>query len=119
MVGNRMNVERVEIGLVSVLRLEGDLDERGVERLRDVLGTCLAGGCAKLVLNFRDVRYVSYMGVGVVVERLRRARALRGDIKLVGVNLYTERLLRMAGVGSLFDTHDTEAQAVALFQEVA
>ena len=46
-------------------------------------------------------------------------RAGGGDLKLTGVNLYTERLFRMVGVTNVFETFATEAQAVQAFAEAA
>jgi anti-sigma B factor antagonist len=114
-----MNLDRTNIGQVTVLRLEGDLDEGGVDKLREGLYACIADGRFCLVLNFSEVRFVSYMGVGVLVERLRKLRASNGDIKLVGINLYTERLFRMIGVTSLFEIYDSESRAIAVYKEAA
>jgi hypothetical protein len=54
-----------------------------------------------------------------MVERLRKLRNLGGDVKLVSINLYTERLFRMVGVTSLFEAYDSESQAIGVFQEAA
>jgi len=102
-----------------VLRVAGDLDESGVDVLRTSLYDCMTQGRFCLVMNLRDVGFISYMGVGVMVERLRKVRAFKGDIKLVGLNVYAERLLRMVGVTTLFETYDSEGQAVGVFQEAA
>lgn len=114
-----MTVERKDVGGETVLRLVGDIDENGVDAVRTAMYECMSEGRNRLVLNLSGVRMISYMGVGVLVERLRKVRSLGGDLKLVGINLYTERLFRMVGVGSLFDTHESEAQALAVFQEAA
>ncbi|MCP4644893.1 MAG: STAS domain-containing protein [bacterium] len=114
-----MNVERTDTGAVTVLRLEGDLDEHGVEVLRNKLYDCVCDGRHQLVLNVADVSFISYMAVGVLVERLGKARTLGGDMKLVGVNMYAERLFRMTGVKNFFDYCETEAHAVTRFQEAA
>ncbi len=114
-----MHVERTDMGMVTVLRLDGDIDEGGVEALRTALYECMTQAQFNLVVNLADVRFISYMGVGVLVERLRKLRAFKGDMKLVGMNLYAERLFRMVGVSSLFDTYETEAQAIHVFQEAA
>jgi len=59
------------------------------------------------------------MGVGVLVERLRQLRAYGGDLKLCGINLYTERLFRMVGISRVFDTYDREDLAIQGFREAA
>lgn len=114
-----MEIERVDMGHVVVLRLSGDIDEDGVNALRLELLECLKAHRCNVVLNLKDVRYISYMGLGVLVERLRQLRARNGDMKLAGVNLYTTRFFRMVGVSSVFDVLDTESQAVQVFREAA
>jgi anti-sigma B factor antagonist len=114
-----LKIERSEAGLVTVLRLEGDIDEEGVGALRLSLLSCLKEKRSKVVANLSGVRYVSFMGLGVLVERLRQLRLLGGDLKLVGVNVYTQRVFRMAGVTSVFGLYETEPLAVQGFREAA
>ena len=114
-----MHVERTDLGDVTVLRLDGDLDENGIDALREAFYACMTQGHFNLVLNLRNVQFISYMGVGVLVERLRKLRAFKGDLKLVSLNLYAQRLFRMVGVTALFDTFESESQAVRVFQEAA
>lgn len=114
-----MTIDRMDKGSVTVLHLDGDLDEGGVAALRTAMYECVEQGRFRLVVEMSDVRFISYLGVGVLVERLRRLRALGGDMKLAGLNIYADRLFRMVGVSSLFETFDSEAKAVAVFQEAA
>ena len=114
-----MTIERLETGRVTMLRLDGDIDEDGVDELRLALTSCLEDRRCNVVLNLEDVSFVSYMGVGVLVERLRQFRASGGDMRLVSVNLYTQRLFRMVGVGRTFDTFESETQAIQAYQEAA
>jgi anti-sigma B factor antagonist len=114
-----MKIERMEMDPVTVLRLEGDIDESGVSALRVGLLNCLKERRFNVVLNMSDIRLVSYMGLGVLVERLRQFRACKGDMKLVGINLSLKRMFRMAGIASLFEVYDSETQAIAVYQEAA
>ncbi len=114
-----MKLERMEVGPVTVLRLAGDIDESGVNALRIGLLGCIKEKRFNLVLNLGGVELVSYMGLGVLVERLRQFRACNGDMKLVGINLLLKRMFRMAGVGALFEVYESEAHAVQVYQEAA
>ena len=114
-----ISIDRTEMGLVTVLRLEGDIDEDAVQSLRVQLLQCLKEKRCKVVANLSGVRYISFMGLGVMVERLRQLRLSGGDMKLVGVNMYTQRVFRMAGVSSVFSTFDTEEMAMQGYREAA
>ena len=114
-----LTIDKYDSGAVTVLRLDGDIDEDSMNGLRQHLMECIHSGRCNVVVNLSGVKFVSYMGVGVLVERLRQLRAGGGDLKLTGVNLYTERLFRMVGVTNVFETFATEAQAVQAFAEAA
>jgi len=114
-----LRTERLETGAVTVLRMAGDIDETGMNQLRMDLMACIQDQRFNVVVNMSEVKFVSYMGVGVLVERLRQFRAYGGDMKLCGVNLYTERLFRMVGISKVFEVHDTEHQAIQVYQEAA
>ncbi len=114
-----MKLERIDMGTVTVLRLEGNLDEEGVDQLRSALYDCMRQGRFQVVMNLRDAGFLSYMGLGVLVERVRRFRACGGDLKLVKLSLYAERLFRMTGILPVFEIYETESQAVGVFQRAA
>ena len=114
-----LRIDRLETGAVTVLRLDGDIDEEGMNELRLALMGCIQDHRCNVVVNLAEVKFVSYMGVGVLVERLRQLRGYNGDMKLVGVNLYTQRLFRMVGVTHVFDISETESQAVQKYQKAA
>ncbi|HNR34533.1 MAG TPA: STAS domain-containing protein [Candidatus Hydrogenedentes bacterium] len=114
-----IHIERCDMGPVVVLRIEGDIDDDGVKALRLSFLGCLKEKRCKVVANLSGVRHISFMGLGVLVERLRHLRLGGGDLKLVGVNMYADRVFRMAGVSALFDIHETESQAIQQFREAA
>ena len=114
-----MNVERLESGAVTVLRLTGELNEEGVDQLRLTLTRCLQDQRSRVVVNMAEVCYVSYLGLGLLVERLRQFRAYRGDLRLANVNLFTSRLMRMVGVLHLFEIFDSEVKALESFRQAA
>lgn len=114
-----LTVERLETGPVTVLRLAGELDEGGMNELRLGLVRCQQDGVCRVVVNMSAVTFVSYMGVGVLVEGVRQMRKGGGDLKLSEVNVYTQRLLRMCSVNKLFATFASEPEAIAAFRMAA
>lgn len=110
-----MKIERKDVGAVSILRCAGDIDEAGIDVLRTWLYELRIECRDNIVVNLSGVRFITYQGIGVMVQRLREVRALKGDIKLVGMNLYAQRLFKMVGVTALFDAFETETQAIGQF----
>jgi len=114
-----ISIETLRRGGVTIVRVDGDVDEDGVRQLRMTLVNCLRDNGYTVVVNLAGMKFISYMGVGVLVERLRQFRTYNGDMKLVGLNVYTQRLFRMTGVTSLFDVYDSEADAIRECQKAA
>ncbi len=114
-----LNIETRKAGDIAIVRVDGEVDEDGVRQLRIALVNCLRNNGYNVVVNLSGMKFISYMGVGVLVERLRQFRSYDGDMKLVGLNLYTQRLFRMTGVTSLFDVYESEADAIREYQEAA
>ncbi len=107
-----ISIERLESGSVTVLRAHGDVNEEGVKVLRLALMECIAQGRTNVVLNVAGVAFVSYMGVGVLVERLGQLQAVKGDLKLACLSVYMRRLLRLMGLSHVFNCYETELQAI-------
>ncbi len=114
-----LNIEIQKAEGIAIVRVDGEVDEEGVRDLRIALVNCLRDNGYNVVVNLSGMKFISYMGVGVLVERLRQFRSYDGDMKLVGLNMYTQRLFRMTGVTSLFDVYEDEAAAIREYQEAA
>jgi len=114
-----MRIERRSAGHVTVVHPEGNLDQGGITAMRDALFECMSSGQFNLVVNLCDVGEISYMGLGVLVENLRKVRLFHGDMKLVGLSTAAKHVFRMAGVKSLFETYESEAQAIGVFHQAA
>lgn len=114
-----MEIDRKDKGLVTVLRPMGDVDLDGVGKLRLTLLQCIKSKRANIVVNCEGIRGMSYLGVGVLIERMRQCRLAGGDLRLSGLNLHALRTLQMASVDSLFMICDTERQALESFRQAA
>lgn len=114
-----LRVQTEHMGPIAVIRLRGDIDEEGATDLRIALVTCLRERRYNVVVNLAEVEFVSFMGVGILVERLRQFRANEGDMKLVSLNIYTQRLFRRAGITTLFETFEEENEAIQVYRQAA
>lgn len=114
-----LTIERLESGAVTVLRLDGEIDEMGVSSLQESLVGCMQDQRVNVVLNLSNVNFVSYMGVGVLVEKLRQMRVLNGNLRLTNVNVYTDRLFRMVGVTRVFECFGNETEAIQSYRKAA
>jgi len=114
-----MEIQRNDLGAVTVLRPCGDIDLDGVNLLRLALLDCIREKRLNVVVSCGGIRNISYLGVGVLLERMRQLRKLGGDLRLAGMTLCVRRTLDMSSVTPLFVLCETESQACDSYREAA
>lgn len=114
-----MEIQRKDLGSVTVLSPFGDIDLDGVNQLRLALLDCIREKRLNVVVACGGIRNISYLGVGVLLERMRQLRKLGGDLRLSGTTLCVRRTLDMASVTPLFVVCESESQACDSFREAA
>ncbi len=107
--------EKVDREHVSVLKISGNLDTSTSKLLKKALTELIREEHYNIVVDMKKVVQINYMGVGTLLERLRQLRRLSGDLKLAGLNRVTRKALSMVGASKVFETYDTEDDAVASF----
>jgi len=101
---------------VVVLDLEGRLTlGDGAELLRDKVASVVFQGNSKVILNLAGVPYIDSGGLGELVRSSMAAKKANGSVKLIGVTGKVVDLLTITKLITVFDTHDTEQQALASF----
>ena len=78
-----LEVDRVDDG-VAVVRCRGRLNMASAPRLTEVIGECVGGGSARLVVDLSDTPFVDSSGLGALISGLKRARQAGGDLRIAG-----------------------------------
>ena len=108
-------VERT-VNDVTVLDLKGKMTlGEGDELLKDKINSLLAAGKKKLLLNLEGVPYIDSAGLGEVVRTYTTVSRQGGSLKLLNLTKRIEDLLSITKLLTVFETFDTEADAVASF----
>ncbi len=112
-----MQVQERRIGDVVVIELSGQLTlGDGLGRLRDKINSVLFEGCRNIVLDLGDVRSIDSSGLGQLVSSLTSVTRENGSLKLVNVGRRSKDLFATTKLVRLFDTYDTEGEAINSFQ---
>jgi anti-anti-sigma factor len=101
-----MTVKSKECEHVTVLELKGALNTQGASEVRELLGDYMKSGRSNIVIDLGAVSDISYVGIGVLVERLRQVRARNGDIKLVSPNGWMRRIFHLVGA-DMFEMYES------------
>ena len=102
-------------GDVCVLDLTGELDAHTAAEFEAALQKCVTEGECKIVVQGKDLQYISSAGLGVFMAFVETAREGGGDIKIAGLQPRVFTVFDLLGFPLLFDIVETEDEAVARF----
>ncbi len=108
-----MNIDQERRGDILIVRPGGRLDSSSSPELERLLTEQLEAGCARLVLDFSRLEYISSAGLRVVLLAGKKLRASQGRMVLAGLQDMVREVFDMSGFLSLFAVTDTLDQAVA------
>ena len=111
-----MQIDERKVGDVTVLDLKGKLTlGDGDELLRNKINSLIQAGTKKILLNLGDVPYIDSAGLGEVVRTYTTASRHGGSLKLLNLTKRIKDLLAITKLLTVFETFDTEAEAVKSF----
>lgn len=111
-----MNIVERKVDDVTILDLHGKmLIGDGDDALREALTKVVDGGQTKVVLNLGDVPYVDSAGLGEIVRSYTTVTRKGGKLKLLHLTKKLEDLLSITKLLTVFETYDTEDEAVKSF----
>lgn len=116
-----MQLEQRIVGDVAVVKVTGDitLNKGGDVLIKDKVQSLLQQGHTKLLLDLSGVSYVDSAGLGELVQAYATTKNKGGALKLQGVGKRLRDLLVVTKLLTVFDTYDTEAEAIASFGAAA
>jgi anti-sigma B factor antagonist len=102
---------------VTVLDLKGKMTlGEGDELLKDKINSLLAAGKKKLLLNLESVPYIDSAGLGEVVRTYTTVSRQGGSLKLLNLTKRIEDLLSITKLLTVFDTFDSEQEAIKSYK---
>jgi anti-anti-sigma factor len=107
-----MRVRWSEAHKVAVIDTQGDLGIQTMVEMKNTVGALLRDGCRTLIVDCRGVQRVEAMGLGVLVERLCRAREAGGTLALINLGPEFVGRLRELRVDSLFQAFESVQAAL-------
>jgi anti-sigma B factor antagonist len=114
---HNLEMSERQIGDATVLDLSGRLTiGEPAQRLKDKIDSLILGRRTDIVLNLSDVSYVDSGGLGQLVSCHIAMSKTTGGLKLLHVTNRTRHLLTITHLISLFETFESEADAVQSFQ---
>ncbi len=111
-----MQIDQRSVGDVIVLDLKGKITlGEGDELLKDKVNSLVNQGHKKIVLNLADVPYIDSAGLGEIVRTYTTVSRQGGSLKLLNLTKRITDLLSITKLLTVFETFDSEKEAVGSF----
>ena len=102
---------------VNVIELKGYLDAHTATDLENAFQRLLNEQKFRIVVNCRDLTYISSAGLGVFMAYIEDVRKNKGDIKLTNMSSKVYNVFDLLGFPILYEIYKDEHEAVRKFQE--
>jgi anti-sigma B factor antagonist len=105
--------------MVTVFDLQGYLDAHTAPDLEQAFLNAIDSKRFNLVVNFRDLAYISSAGLGVLMQFIEDVRKHDGDIKLTNMSTRVYNVFDLLGFPMLYEIFAEEKEALAKYRNNA
>ncbi len=114
---NNFGIIKKEIQDITILNLSGYLDAHTAPRLENSIKEIVDTEHFKIIVNFKNLDYISSAGLGVFMAFVEETRDNKGDIKLTEMNEKVFSIFDLLGFPILFDILKTDSNAIDKFEK--
>ena len=115
-----IKIEERVIGRVTVLDMVGRLTaDQPAQHLKDKVNSLISQHRLHVVLNLKDVPYIDSGGLGQLLASYGSVMKAGGALKLLNVGARNHDLLSITRLVTVFESFDSEAEAVQSFETIA
>ena len=115
-----MTINERTSGDITVLDVEGSLfGGDGTQLLKDKVNSLVVQQRTRVLINLGNVPYIDSAGLGELCSCLTTISKANGILKLANVTRKNKDLLSITRLATVFDTFDSEADAIGSFSPVA
>jgi anti-sigma B factor antagonist len=106
-----------DAGDINVIYLKGYLDAHTAPVLENTFSELIDKRKYSIVVNFKDLAYISSAGLGVFMAFIEKIRENSGDIKLTGMSDKVYNIFDLLGFPLLYEIFKNEDDAIKKFNE--
>ena len=111
-----MEVSTEQLRRCDLVTVVGRIDASTVKDLSQALSKIKEAGRYKIILNLKDVTFISSAGLSELIDTQKTCKQLmRGELVLVEVSPRVKEALELAGLTPLFKMYDSDTEAVGSF----
>jgi anti-sigma B factor antagonist len=106
-----MEIEKLESGPLTILKLSGEIDLHAQPELRRQLQACAREKTPALALDFTGVGYIDSSGLATLIEYVRACGTFGGKFVLFGLGKKVRTIFDLVRLNELFVIVDSAEQA--------
>jgi len=116
----KVKLETARRGSVLIAALSGELDDHEAESVRNLLDRELQRtGILRLILDLEEMTFMDSSGLGVILGRYRKLKALGGELAIVCVPVSVSRLFEISGMRKIINIYRKREDALSALKEEA
>jgi anti-sigma B factor antagonist len=108
-------ITQVEKEKVTILYLKGFLDAHTAPQFEKALQNLIKDNRVKIIVNMRELDYISSAGLGVIMGFIEEIREKEGDIKMSNLSDKVYRVFDLLGFPALYEIFEEEEEAESKF----
>jgi anti-sigma B factor antagonist len=112
-----VEITEIQSGTVTAVALRGRIDSVTAGPLKDRLSNLIASGLSRLVVDFREVAYISSAGFRTLLIVAKQSTDANGRLVLCGISSEVRRLFEIAAFTELFLILPNREEAIAAVAE--
>ena len=107
-----MKLAKINTQGFCVLNIEGRINSANFNLLESEINEILAQGQINIVLNCKDLNYISSSGLRVFLIAQKKLMAVKGKLHLCEMQSGIKEIFDISGFTGIFKIFDTEKQAL-------
>ncbi len=112
-----LEISKDRKGNVSVLRVKGAINAHTVSDFESHLEEMAKGGEFNILIDCKDLDYISSAGLGALMGVIERVKSNNGDIKLCNTSNNVYRVFDILGFTELFEIYDSIEKGLRAFEQ--
>ncbi len=111
------NSSIIDYDKIQIIKLKGYLDAHTAPLLEENFTELISKNKFNIIVNFKDLNYISSAGLGVFMAYIEKIRENKGDIKLTEMNEKVYNIFDLLGFPLLYEIFESDEQAIKKFSE--
>ena len=101
---------------VDIVRCPGDLNATRMVQMKNRFSRLMNQNRRFFLMDLKEANHADLAGLGILIDRIRKVRSLKGDIRLFNLRPEVVNILRMIGLNQVIETYTSEEEARRSFQ---